>query len=449
MALQNDAKPITVHELCSLADGKLREAGSICVTGEVEFQKQSSGYVPGKHIYFNLKENDVYMPAIVWASRGIMMKDIVSGTQVIACGYLQYAGRFGKMSFIAETVLPTGTGKLLAEMEARKKKYSDLGYFRNDLKKKLPSFVRHISLVTSRQGAVIHDILDVLTRRAPSISVTLYPCMVQGPGADESIASQIRYADAHETDIIVVMRGGGSAEDLAPFSSDAVINAVFRARTPVISAVGHETDFPICDFVADVRAGTPSIAGSLIAELMENHRNALSAMKAEMEKLIRMKLNAASARLSVIPPLGDTLKWMASRQKSRLINASDLETHLYSKVSMAKTSISGEKEKLERNIRTRLDDEKHRLSILWMNTGPLMNSVIMKKRNEYECSSRELQALSPYAILKRGYSMARKTDGTVIRSPDDVIPGETVTIRTDNGTIDTKVVSVSDKTTRT
>lgn len=412
--------------------------GPICVIGEISEQNWSSN----GHDYFQLKGDGCRVYATVWAKKAGIMKGITDGMEVMVKGTMNFSGKFNKLSLFVEEIYPVGAGKLALEKEIRRNRYLNMGWFDDALKKPLPEDIRHIGVVTSPSGAVIHDLWDVLTRNAPQISVSVFPCMVQGDGAEVSIASQIRNADAYGFDLVVVMRGGGSPEDLAPFSTDEVIQAIHYAKTTIISAVGHDSDNPLSDLVADIRAGTPSIAGEIICRPTMRRRDSLRAISAEIESGMRGRLANAMMRLSAVQNLESTLKYLAAKSEKRLAEASNLETQLRNKVVNVKMNMMGLGDDLDRQIKIRLDRAHQRLIHYDAESGPLIKARLATEKGRCSGAFREIDVLNPLSILERGYSMVRTLDGHVITTPLDINPGDTIKITTGGGEIVAAVTGV-------
>ena len=232
---------------------------NICVYGEVSSYNISNGIA-----YFNLKDENGLLSCVLFGANNFTSPKI--GDMVLVTGSMSYYVKGGKLSFNATTIMPYGKGLLYEKFLKLKQKLEDLGYFSSERKKTIPSKVKRIGVVTSESGAVIRDIIDVTRRRNDTIDIVVYPVKVQGVGAEVEIAKGINFFSSYDNvDVIIVARGGGSLEDLEPFNTELVANAVYDCKKPLVSAVGHETDFTIIDFVADLRAPTPSAAAEIIA----------------------------------------------------------------------------------------------------------------------------------------------------------------------------------------
>ena len=231
----------------------------ICVYGEVSSYNISNGIA-----YFNLKDDSGLLNCVLFSANNFEKPNI--GDMVLVRGSVSYYAKGGRLSFNAISIMPYGKGLLYEKFLELKNRLEQSGYFDESRKKAIPSRCRRIGVVSSSTGAVIHDIIDVTRRRNDTIDIVLYPVKVQGVGAEHEIASGIDFFSEYpDIDVIIVARGGGSLEDLEPFNTEIVANAVYRCKKPLVSAVGHETDFTIIDFVADLRAPTPSAAAEIVA----------------------------------------------------------------------------------------------------------------------------------------------------------------------------------------
>lgn len=427
---------------------------ALSIEGEI------SGYRPSqsKHWYFTLKDSAAAIDCAVFRSMQYGMDEPRNGDLVIAKGTLSYYEKTGKLSFVISSMRKKGDGELQALIEKRKDYYRSLGWFDEENKKPIPDEISVLGVVTSRTGAAIRDILNIVRRRAPGLKVLLFPATVQGDGAAEEIAMRIRQANAFSAcDVLIVGRGGGSAEDLACFSEPAVIEAIHESEIPVISAVGHEIDHPISDSVADRRAPTPSAAAEIVTETIFTRstrlKSTLYALNTEIDRIIsdrRRRLDAAihasenfekrllraANSIPKIDEYGRMLLLRIANAASRLGYAEDRIASFF----------SAKAENAEKRIRESLSISS---SSLAMNIGKRSERIAKavsavsagykaKEDNaSYRLSAamREIEALSPLAILKRGYSITEKEDGTIIRKAGDISPGDKLKTRLNDGEI--------------
>ena len=371
----------------------------IYVRGEVSNCK----YHTSGHIYFSLKDESGTIACVMFAgSRSGLSFRMQSGQTVIVLGSISVYERDGKYQLYAKEILLDGAGLLYERFEALKRELEEMGMFAPEYKQPIPAYVSRVGIVTAPTGAAVRDIINIARRRNPYVQLILYPALVQGEGAVSSIIRGIRMLEEQQVDVIIAGRGGGSIEDLWAFNEEAVARAIFDCGVPVISAVGHETDTLISDFVADLRAPTPSAA----AELAVYEYAAAEARKKEYElqlkRLMAQKLREQRQRLE---QLSVRLRYAHPRQKlnDRRQYASDLETRL--------------RGQMER----RLETCRHKLAIY------------IEKMN----------GLSPLKKLNQGYSYVADRTGGAVRSISQVKPGDELLIYVSDGIVDAQVGGTS------
>ena len=364
----------------------------VYVKGEVSNCK----YHTSGHIYFSLKDETGLLSCIMFAGqrRGLAfrMKD---GDNVVVGGTIDVYERDGRYQMYAREITLEGAGALYERFLALKQELEDMGMFAEEYKQPIPGFIRRLGVVTASTGAAIQDIRNISLRRDPGLEIILYPALVQGEGAAESIARGIRMLDDAGVDVIIVGRGGGSIEDLWAFNEEIVARAIFQCTTPVISAVGHETDFTIADFVADLRAPTPSAAAELavtdrraVAETLKSYRNRYDrAMEARIQ-LYRTRLASLETRFEYLSP--------ESRLRENRQYLSDMQ------------------ENLERLMSGKLEAYRHELAV-WI---------------------QRFQGLSPLGRLNSGYAYVSDSDGHTVTKASQVQPGDRLFIAVTDGTIE-------------
>ena len=354
----------------------------ISVKGEVSNCKyHSSG-----HIYFTLKDPAGTINAIMFAGnrRGLSFQ-MKEGDKVIVTGSVEVYERDGKYQLYAREIELDGAGNLYLKFEALKKELEEMGMFAPEYKKRIPTYIRRLGIVTAPTGAAVQDIRNISARRNPYVQLILYPALVQGEGAVSSIVNGIRALDALGVDVIIVGRGGGSIEDLWAFNEEEVARAIFECETPVISAVGHQTDTTIADFVADLRAPTPS------AETARMNR----ALQQKLD-IAKLKVNQYQTKLQYVSP--------ESRLHEHRRYAVDLE------------------EKLYRQMEQVLTEKKHRLAIL---TG-------------------QMEGVSPLKKLSQGFSYVADETGKAVTDASTVKVGNPLTVHLLKGTLKANVTEVFD-----
>ena len=369
------------------------------VSGEISnYKRHSSG-----HLYFTLKDRDGSIAAVMFAgdARTLNFRP-QDGMQVQVQGYISLYEKTGQYQLYVRRMEEQGSGQLYQAFEALKKKLQAQGLFEAERKKPIPKYPRKIGIVTSPTGAAIRDMVQIAKRRYPGIQLVLYPALVQGLDAAPTIAAGIRRLDRIEdVDTIIIGRGGGSIEDLWPFNEEMVALAIAEAKTPIVSAVGHETDFTIADFVSDLRAPTPSAAAELT---VPDVRSVLS----KLEELERHR-NRTLQR-----------KQMQYRQQLAL---------LWQKIQMADP-----RRKLD-ELRQQLDMHQHRQMYLW-------KQCFQQKRFRLEHLTSELALLSPQHQLDKGYAMVMDQSGNVISGSEQVETGQALSIQMKDGRIVAEVQKI-------
>ncbi len=426
---------LTVSELTFAIKELVEGIGEVVVEGEVSNVRVP----PSGHIYFTLKDEVSQIRAVIFQRVSVFLTYLPeNGQKVVVKGRLNLYERRGEYQIIVEELLPSGLGELQKRFEELKKKLEREGLFRKDLKKPLPRFPRKIGIITSPSGAAVRDILKVLRRRFPSIPVLLYPVHVQGERAVEEIVKALEYmGDREDLDVIIVGRGGGSVEDLWAFNEEVVARAIFRCPKPVISAVGHEIDYTISDYVADVRAPTPSAAAEMVVrdrlevlrEIEELRARMVSALVSHL-KQIESFLHSLRSRLRDPATFLDSFKLRCSEAQERLFVSAARVLEIHSErfkraflflIGLGLPSkIEGFIEEVERNrkaIESKLDDKLRSL-----------REALTYLRNR-------LLDLSPYEVLKRGYSIVKDSKGRVITSVEKVSRGDMVEVVLHDGAI--------------
>ncbi len=381
---------LTVAELTARVKS-LVEANfqNLYIEGEVSnFKAHTSG-----HLYFTLKDDSAQIQVVMFKSSALKLKfDIEDGMKIILFGRLSVYEKRGNYQFYAERAELLGIGTLQLEFEKLKEKLNKEGLFKEELKKDIPRFPRVIGVVTSPTGAAIRDILNVIGRRFCSVRIILYPAKVQGDGASLDVADGIKALNGIGIcDVIIVGRGGGSLEDLWTFNEEIVARAIYESTIPVISAVGHEIDFTISDFVADLRAPTPSAAAELVVAEKEN-----------IEEFIRVS-------------------------RERLISAvrGIISSAAESVDRFSKSYFFLHPEAIFSQRMQYLDELSKRLELNIVN-------LIGKKRDNFNVLLKELNALSPLAVLSRGYGVI-SNNGKIVRSCSDISIGDTVDVKLSDG----------------
>ncbi len=369
---------------------------TICVEGEISnWRPSTSG-----HVYFTLKDNTAQLKAVMFKGSLYSLKfRPKDGDKVRCTGRISVYEPQGNYQLIVNKMDATGSGDILAMLEERKKKLAAEGLFNEENKKPLPQFPHTIGVVTSPTGAAIRDILQVSRRRNKNINVIVFPALVQGDGAAQTIQKMIEIANFYKLcDVLIVGRGGGSLEDLLPFSEENVIRAVAESEIPVISAVGHEIDWALCDYAADKRAATPSAAAELAVPLLSDIKQDISYYKTELYNEIKQKIE--KKRLIV-----------------RAFDPSSLEVRFRNIQQPLLNRFDNAKQGLRDGILDKIKDYRTRIAT---------------------CRT-ILENASPQTIFNRGYSMVTDEKGNIIKNSAQVKSGEMLTITPSEGKIKAKV----------
>lgn len=367
----------------------------IYVKGEVSNCK----YHTSGHIYFSLKDESGSMACIMFAGQrsglGFRMQD---GQQVIALGNVTTYERDGKYQLYAKEIILDGAGLLYEKFEALKRELGEMGMFAQEYKQPIPKFAKRIGIVTAPTGAAIRDIMNISARRNPYVQLILYPALVQGDGAAQSIVNGIQMLDKQNVDVMIVGRGGGSIEDLWAFNEEIVARAIFDAKTPIISAVGHETDTTIADYVADMRAPTPSAAAELavfeyhaLESLLDEKRMKLKRTMYQKLQLERMRLERYRVRMNYLHP------------------------------------------------RTKLQKQQQRSADIEQRIRNAMERKLNLAKQTLAIRIEQMKGLSPLAKLNQGFSYVTSEKGHVVKSVDHVKENDNLKIYVTDGIVMVKV----------
>jgi len=443
MAERQSRKVLSVSDVNRLVAGMLGEFFSdVWVEGEVSNFKA----YPSGHFYFALKDMDAQLPAVCFRSAAAKLRfRPEDGMQVVVHGRLDLYQVSGKFQIVVDWMEPKGAGALQKAFEQLKKKLAAEGLFAEERKRPLPRLVRVLGIVTSPAGAAIHDMLTTLGRHRAPIEVVLYPAQVQGEGAAEQIAEGLRVLNGRGgVDAIIVGRGGGSIEDLWPFNEEVVARAIAASPVPVISAVGHEVDFTISDFVADVRAATPTAAAELVAGPWEEVRRGIVEAFGVIVESIEQLLADGEQRLETL------VKDRAFEVvRSRLIELRQRverqtvvgERAVRQKVRMALARWNELGRRLTvQHPGERLARQRARLQVQLAALERRMTMSLVRSATRLARSAGRLDGLSPLASLGRGYSICQKPDGAVVTSVGQVEPGDRIGVRVSDGRLECDVM---------
>ena len=372
---------------------------AVSVRGEISNLKyHSSG-----HLYFTLKDGDAEIAAVMFRSAAMNLKMVArDGMQVVAFGRVSVYEKSGKCQLYVSAMLDNGIGALQLEYERLKKQLEAEGLFDKDKKRPLPRFPKCIGIITSPTGAAVRDMINVTGRRWPSAKILLYPALVQGEQAPASLCAGLDLLNAIVAcDVIIIGRGGGSIEDLWAFNDERVVRRVAASETPIISAVGHETDFTLCDFAADLRAPTPSAAAELAVPDRDEMRIRLDELLGRIENSTLRTVNAKRERLLNVA------------NRLELLSPSG-------RLMLEKKELLRKKTALEQRI----------------------ERIVGKRREELSIASAKLVATNPLAVLARGYSYTQKA-GVVVSSVSQISNGDVIDIKFADGGASAEILSVN------
>jgi exodeoxyribonuclease VII large subunit len=420
-----------------------QEYGDVWVEGEISNYRPA----PSGHVYFTLKDADAQLPVVLFRRQAMLLRfRAEDGLRVLVRGRVSVYEQRGQMQLVAETMEPVGAGSLQLAFEQLKARLKAEGLFDAEQKRPLPAFPRTVGIVTSPTGAVIRDFLNIVARRHSGLSVLLFPVSVQGDSAPAEIETALEELNASGlVDVIVVARGGGSLEDLAAFNSERVARAIVASRLPVVSAIGHETDFTIADFVADLRAPTPSAAAELITEaqhkiaerVAEQSNRLVRAARYQMlqarQRLTRLPISRAEGRMSaLLHRLVQRLDDLSQRLEAAV--SAQLRLHHRDVADLAAAV-------LRHDPRQGLAKARERL----VSCGARLERSLERKLHESVARLNSLDArlhsLSPLAVLERGYALVLDAEGRVVRSAKLISAGDQLTTRLCDGTFISRVES--------
>ena len=373
----------------------------LAIRGEISNYK----LYPSGHHYFTLKDEQSALKCVMFRSNAVKLKfRPENGLKVIVTGRVAVYPRDGAYQLYCTAIIPDGVGDLYTAFEQLKQKLSQQGLFDPAHKKPLPKYPSVIGIITSSAGAAIHDMLRILRKRYPLVKVRLLPVRVQGAEAPAEIAAAINYANQYKlADLLIVGRGGGSVEDLWAFNDERVARAIYASEIPLISAVGHEPDVTISDFVADLRAATPSNAAELAVPDQDHLRQTLDSMSAAMNTSLQKQLRAAHKQLQMLsahPALRKPLFYIEQRHKE--------------------------------------------LAVLKGKLIASQNQSIAHRKQRYVACAAKLDAMSPLKVLMRGYSMTQTNSGAIVHSVKEIHQGDEIDVLLHDGVVSANVIKTKE-----
>ena len=440
--LMPERRIMTVSELT----GKIRDLlaknfTDITVQGEISNCREAQS----GHIYFTLKDDRAQVRCVFFKQqqRGIKFRP-EDGLQMSVRGSLSVYETRGEYQIYVENLEPIGLGALQLAFEQLKKRLEAEGLFDPARKKSLPLLPSHIGIITSPRGAAVRDVVRILTRRFPNVHLTVYPVRVQGEGSAEEIVKALKFFNAKKmVDVLILARGGGSLEDLWAFNEEIVARAIFASEIPVISGIGHETDFTIADFVADLRASTPSAAAELVVQTRAEFDKHIAELRETLVGLVRYRLlelsrrvHELSARRGFRRPL-DLLRQQRQRADEM---TSRLALGLRARLGQSRKRFTAAHLRIASfDFRVKISAFRLRLERRSADLGVRAERLLRKKRDRLEKLALQLQERSPLRVLERGYAIATDAAGNLLRSTENVALGDTVVIQLHRGKLSTEV----------
>lgn len=394
----------------------------VYLKGEISnFKNHSTG-----HLYFTIKDESSRILAVMFRNNALKLKFTpVDGSKVLVIGRIGVYEASGNYQIYVEEMMEDGIGNLALEFEKLKKKLSQKGYFNEEYKKPIPKFPKRIGIITATTGAAIRDIITTINRRYRNVELYIFPCLVQGVGAKEDIVRNINIANTFPLDVLIVGRGGGSIEDLWAFNEEIVADAIFKSKIPIISAVGHEIDFTISDFVADLRAPTPTAAAELAVPNTIDLINYINQLSIRRNKSI---INIINKKYEKLESLKDSYI-LKNPQSIYEVKAQKVDNLIEKAILLITKSLT---------------DNKNRLNTLDKEVKTDMTKVLDKKTNRYLNILSKLETLNPILTIKRGYTITKHNDKS-INSIKDINKKDYIKTEVCDGIITSQVIDMEEK----
>jgi len=443
---QPQRRVFTVRDLVGMVRTAVeREYTDIWIGGEI------SNYRPAEsgHLYFTLKDGEAQLRVVMFRMQARLLRfQPDNGMEVLARGRVTVYESRGELQLIAEYLEPKGAGALQIAFEQLKAKLATEGLFDQSRKKPIPTLPRCIGIVTSPRGAAIHDILNVLRRRHASARLLIYPAQVQGEAAPSEVASGIRYFNkSRKVDVIMIARGGGSLEDLAAFNDEGLARMIAASELPVISAIGHETDFTIADFVADLRAPTPSAAAELVISARQHLEEQIGSLLRRLDHGIRYRLMLNRQRFQDLGEHRAVLR-VTDAVRRREQRLDEWSTRL---LASETNLLRGYRRRLEiaavrvrhHDLRRLFQSMQKSLQAIHVLLPRAMRTALLSRRARWEQLSARLDSLSPVKILDRGYAVVFDPKGRPLVDSAQVKIGDEVKVRLARGGLDAEVLRIS------
>ena len=416
-----DDQYLTVSQINAYINKKLKmdvNLRNIYIRGEISNYKT----YPSGHSYFTLKDKNSQINGVMFKGNKRFLKfEPKNGMKVIVKGKIEVYEKNGNYQLYATKITEDGIGELHIAFEQLKKKLEKEGLFDNAHKKEIPKYPKKIGVVTAQTGAAIRDIITTINRRYPKCEILIFSTLVQGDLAAPQIVRQIKHAQQYDIDTLIVGRGGGSIEDLWPFNEEIVAREIYNCKIPVISAVGHEIDFTIADFVADLRAATPTAAAEHAVPQLSEVKFKIEQLNKRLNQNMETRINQHKIKLETIS------KKQIFKNPESIYEIKEMNLdHLINKLDFASKNIISK----NRNKLVKIES-----SIIFKNP----NEIIKHKKDAYVKNMEKLEILNPLITLKRGYTIAKSGD-SIISSAKDVKSGDELDVEFDDGIINTRVI---------
>ncbi|MEJ7605495.1 MAG: exodeoxyribonuclease VII large subunit [Bryobacteraceae bacterium] len=445
LSLDPIQKLYTVAELNAQIRSLLQnELGLVSVTGEISGVR----FAASGHYYFTLKDGESQLKSVCYRMTARYLKfKPQDGVLVVARGRIDVYEQRGEYQLLVDMLEPLGHGALQFAFEQLKKKLAAEGMFDSARKRALPKLPMRIGIVTSPDGAVIRDMLNVLERRFRGLHIRVFPAQMQGEGSIEQVCRGIRwFSESGWAQVVIVARGGGSLEDLWTFNEEQVARAIHDSAVPVVSAVGHETDFTIADFVADLRAPTPSAAAELIVCTREQLLDQVQGCEKTLVQLLRYRLSVLTRRLHAqgIERATTMLHRAMGRQFQRLDDIDRcLRANAGRNLKNQRENLHALDSRLRRmDLQLRFSTAQRRLAGLDNDTRQAMQLRLTQSRARFDLLAARLKSLSPLNVLERGYAIVQTAAGSVVKETSEAPPGSDIQIRLASGKLRAKVIQV-------
>ena len=439
------ARPLNVSEAAQLLVDKMAALGKLSIQGEVSSYRGANN---SGHVYFSIKDAQCVLHCVVWKSKAPSIKiPLADGLQVVVEGRFNYYAEGGKLSFIVDSIRATGQGDLDAKFRLLCAELKELGYFEESRKRALPMLPRGIAIVTSASGAALQDCLAVAARKFPSVAITIIDVVVQGAGAPAAVSNAIHAVDLVARrmgiDVILVTRGGGSREDLDAFNHRLIADAVYNCTTPVVAAIGHESDTSVIELVADVCASTPTAAMNRIlpdrAELRQQLEHANASLRQSLLQFCQTKSRALT-QVSSRPCLRDPAQLLLLPRANLAQVCKELPTTMLARIDRARRTTLELSSRLETiSPAATLGRSQAKAHATRQRLDMSMNQLLARANRDVQAMTAQLQAVGPQGTLARGYSITKTSDGKLLRSVANAKQGDVIQTVLSDGELQSRI----------